>query len=293
MAGILIFSKRVGGEVNTFVAYFESSVTGLDRGAPVRFRGVPIGFVHDIKAVTHSIDDDIRIPVYINLVRGSVETEDPSQAESMSLDEVIEYLIVEKGLRASLALDSLITGKLYVAMDYLPDAPDNRRGRDELHEIPTVASELSQFLKKLEGLEIDELVKMAHKMMESIEALVSSPEVAKSIENVNAVLVDVRAAVRKIDEQIEPISLSAQDTLAEYRGLAQNVDAKALTLKLEAALDQARSALATFEGALDPESELRYQASTALTELSGAARSLRVLADYLERHPEALLRGKQ
>ena len=152
VGGILTFgSGDIFKKENRFVAFFESSVAGLDIGAPVRFKGVEVGSVEKISAVWTQ-QEDIRIPVQLLLTEGTVESLEEDR-DRMGVDAFLEHLVQTRGLRAELRQDSFVTGKLFVALDFQPDMPIRRVGGSKLVEIPTVEGGLSKITKKLEANE--------------------------------------------------------------------------------------------------------------------------------------------
>ena len=234
--------------------------------------------------------------MYIDLIGGRVKAENPNAPGRFEDPmDAIRYLIRDRGLRAQLATESMVTGKLYVALDFLPNSPIRLIGHDDLLEIPTVPSKIEQLMEQLEGLRLKEFVENLTKLIDHVDELVTSPEVTSSLENLDGLLAELRTLTRNVDAEVKPLSTTAQDTLTEYQALAAEAREKLdpLTEAALAALEQTEATLATFQETLDPDSELRYKTSQVLDEVSQAARALRLLADYLERHPEALLRGKK
>lgn len=330
VSGIMIF-----GGVGFFttraklVLFFDGSVKGLSIGAPVDFRGVRIGSVTDIKIFSDPRDLTFKIPVYIEiepdrvtrlLVNGKV-TGGPRQTAA-------DYdALIERGLRAQLALQSLLTAQLYVLLDFYPEKPARLVGADpDVQELPTIPSKLEQISRTIEALPVDELVARFKDTLEGIERLVNSAELADTIRNLNQTVKDTGTMVRNLDGkigplltdmdktviearrtleeirgQVKPLATSADDTLKATRGFVQRAD-KAVepvltsvdaTLKsTQAALQQAQKTLASVENVTGDSSALNVELIETLQELQSAARSVRVLSDYLDRHPEALLRGK-
>ena len=145
--GLLVF----GGtgwfvQRNTYIAYFPGSVKGLQVGAPVDFRGVTIGQVTDINVLFYPQEVSARIPVVMEL--------DPSQIEVAGRDEVVTEgedaeRLIEAGFRAQLQSQSLLTGLLFVNLDFYPDAPARLVGGDDPYpEIPTIPSEFEQLQQR-------------------------------------------------------------------------------------------------------------------------------------------------
>ncbi len=263
--------ERTYAEKRYYLLYFDGSVRGLTVGAPVEFRGIKIGEVVDIRLQFDVGALEPRIPVLIQTEPDRIESvggQDPGE------ESYIEEL-VEKGLRAQLRTGSILTGQLFVDIDMFPDAKPAKLHQEGAYPvIPTLPTPLEEIrasvisvLAKLEKLPIEEIGKHLESSMAGIDRLVNSPELAQAIVNLNGTIEDSRTLVRNLDAQV------AQEA--------------ALTL------EQAQITLAALEGSLGPNSELQGKLSELMEELAGAARSIRLIADYLERHPEALIRGKQ
>lgn len=326
VVGVLVFgSGKLLRETFKFVMYFEGSVKGLNVGSPVVFRGVKIGSVNDILLRYDPADMSIKIPVIIEIepdrveVLGGVPTEPDPEA-------VIRQLI-ERGLRARLQMQSLVTGQLMVELDFHPDKPIRLVGTDTGHpEIPTIPSPLEELSKQIEEVPIEEIFKKLLAAVEGIEKIVNSPEVKGIIASLNLTVEDARKLLQNVDsqvaplvsgiettfgdarklvqnvnEQVQPLANSIKGAADEYGKLARNVDSQIEPLsssieesleEARVALKQGRKALAEAEDVLAEDSPLLYELENALKEVSDAARSIRLLADYLKRHPEALLKGK-
>jgi paraquat-inducible protein B len=309
VAGILIFGRGDPfREQFKMVAFFESSVAGLDIGAPLRFRGVPVGTVSGIHAVWSSEEEAIRIPVELAFVSGSVRTPADLEAHEfpyMDTQELMERLI-ERGLRAELQQDSIVTGKLFVALDFYPDSPIRRLGGTELPEMPTTETGLDKLKREIEQLELRKLVDQAIEAIAAIERLATNPKIEQSL----AKLMDL---FDNTDQRLAPVLSSTEETLKELQSLVRSVDAEVkevsaaaqkliagvdaqvepLGATLQAALDEARATMGQAHGLMEDDSTLLYRVAKVLEELAAAARSVRVLADFLERHPEAILTGKE
>ena len=287
-----------------FVAHFEDSVKGLEVGAPIRFKGVPVGTVSGISAVWNVDEESVRIPVTLTFVRGAVKAPTRQVERSIRKRDPYELIngLIERGLRAELAMDSIVTGKLFVALEFYPESPLNLLGGAELPEMPTMKGGLAKLAKSLEELPIEQLIERAIKTIDSIEAVVSDPDLPKLVDNLNEL-------VESLETEVEPLSQSAQDTLEDVRSMlskaeqsldALTADISALAQDLDAQVEPLASAtIETLEqaqgaiGNIGDDPALVHQAMILLEELSEAARAIRTLADYLERHPEALLRGKK
>ena len=290
--GLMIFGGgRFFTERVSYVAYFEESVSGLSEGAPVNFRGVKVGSVSHIEVQLDAQDLSVRIPVYIQLERRRIR----EVGGAMPAGGVIPDLI-ERGLRAQLQLQSLVTGQLYVQLDLHPDRkarylrPD---GPDP--EMPTIRSSMAEITETFESLSIQELVTAAQQALGGINSLVNSQDVAEILSGVNQLVNspeilqlvtdadlavgELRAFIRNTDGHIDDLDENLEETLEEanktLQGIQETVIVAQETLSIGA-----------------EESPMRYELEQVLSELASAARSIRVLAEYLEHNPDALLRGK-
>ena len=178
--------------------------------------------------------------------------------------------LVERGLRAQLKSGNLITGELLVDLDFHPESPPATLDRSgEIPRIPSVPTQLEVLtasitgvMNKLAALPLPELIADLRSTVQSIEAIASSPDTKGGIAALNQSANRLQALLGTIDQQLGPLLARADATLAST------------------------------ETMVGEDSQLRYDVRDLVRELTSAARSIRVFADYLERHPEALLRGK-
>lgn len=325
------FDERV-----VVVTVFGGSVTGLQVGSPVEFRGVPVGTVTSIKALYDPEKTSFEIPVYMSLDRDSVTNvrDDTSQRSPAS---EIERMIAH-GLRARLDLRSLVTGRKFVALDFHPGTPATTAGVDgDIPEIPSIASPLDKVTSLFEKLDVDALAGKAVLTMDGISALVNSPTLANTIKSLDAIarnanelvlqlqtdthklsqtaietlaqttqtlaatetallatLSDVSRLSNNSDERLSSIVKKLDTTLSTIQTLASNLDQQMqpLSESAKATMDQATSTLRAAESLIGEDSHTRYALGAMLEELAAAARSVRLMADYLEQNPDALLKGK-
>ncbi len=259
-----------------FIALFDGSLRGLSIGAPVEFRGIRVGTVSDIKAEVDQKSMNIQIPVYFQIEPERIQTTSKSEAVARSNAEAYKNIdsMVRKGMRAQLMTGSLLTGQLYVDLDFHPDLPVKGLNYDRKYPvIPTVPATMDEFrttaaslLRQLRNLPLD---KIAHEILETTEGanqLVNSPEAQEAMQSLNAALGNVEKLTEGMDKRVNRLQFSVEKTLAKAR--------EALELA-------------------DPNSPAAENLNSALKEMAAAARSIRVLADYLEQHPEALVKGKK
>src|SRR4029434_2161921 len=144
VAGVLLFGGgKFFTEKQPYVLFFDSSVEGLNVGAPVTFRGVQIGQITQISAIANPQTFDLIIRVKIEIVRGVVKVGAEGQ-RFQDLRQRVEGLI-QRGARASLRMQSFVTGLLYVAIDFYPGTPIKLLGLDPAYtELPTIPSDMDQ-----------------------------------------------------------------------------------------------------------------------------------------------------
>ena len=180
VAGVLIFgSGKFFQESNRYVLYFRGSLKGLNVGAPVLFQGVQVGSIIDITIQANAEDLTSQIPVTIQIlpkkfkvVRGKIRT-DPYENINV---------LIERGLRAQLQLQSFVTGQLMIGLDYYPDTPVRLVGIDpEYPEIPTIPTPLETLSKTFRDLNLEELVARVMSAVKGIEKFVNSPELTGSV----------------------------------------------------------------------------------------------------------------
>jgi len=247
-----LFSDRTAAfklpvrDPQTFVLIFKESVRGLASGAPVEFRGIPVGEVVDVAAQVNATTFEFSAPVTITLdaTRLGVKIVDmPTGTDLATRRKQLMESFVAHGVRAQLRSGNLLTGALFVAFDFFPDAPPATIDWSQKPvELPTIPGEL-----------------------QALEASAAS-------------------IIRKLDQvPYKGIGDDLQKTIAELDRTL--VSARGTLDKADALVDNAGKLVA-------PNSVLGAELGSTLEEVSRAARSLRVLADFLERHPEALIRGK-
>ena len=305
--GVIIFgSGKFFEEKHPWVLFFPGSVKGLTIGAPVTLKGVQIGTVTDVKVVFDRETLTFQTPVYVEVLPDRVRDIGEYTAQETKIiatdpDEAIK-LLVERGLRAKLELQSLVTGKLQVAFDMYPDTPVNMVGLDKkVPELPTLPTAMEQLAKTLENLPIQEIVEDARKTMAAIEKLATSPDLTEAVTALNNTLQDVGKLARNLDGRVGPLSTSIEGTMKDTQKLVQNVNAQVEptfadlqeTLKTaQAAVEKAEVALASVGDVVDPDSTLMYELTRTIKELQVMAQSINALAGYLQRQPDSLIRGK-
>ncbi len=304
LAAIIVFgSGKFFVERNLFVTFFEGSVKGLRVGAPVVFRGVKVGEVTKMMIYAHRDDQSFEIPVILEIQEDNFKSIGP---EIKDAKKYVQELI-KKGLRAQLQMQSMVTGQLMVNLDFYPDTPVRLVGTDKIviakgvMELPTIQTAMQKLGKTLEDIPIGEVVDSVNKSLKAIEALVTSEELTKSLHYFKQTMKAMRDLARHVDEKIDPLATDLDQTMKDAQRLLRNVDSQVdpLVVRIKNSADAARQAVKEVESAFAniaaltaKGSEERKQIDRTLKEFQAAARSIRLWAEYLERHPEALIRGK-
>jgi paraquat-inducible protein B len=298
-------------ERNDYVAYFEEGTQGLRVGANVLMNGVRIGYVSEIALLVDAQSLNTLTRVRLELLPDTyIQTIDGVPiAEGMEVSIGHDWLIDKAGLRAQLGIESFITGQLLIELSFRPDTIPRLRGVDnEYPEIPTVRSNMQELLDNLEdwvsdlqgGIDISEIGKRVESILQGLDELAHSNDLRDSLTGLNELLND--DAMQGLSAAFESVLADLRVTLSEanrlFRNTEDDIDALARDLtpaiaSLTSALVEAESMLAAARDQLDGTSPQVYQLESTLRELEGAAIAIREFFDYLERNPEALIRGKQ
>ncbi|RDX35196.1 MCE family protein [Kangiella sp. HD9-110m-PIT-SAG06] len=301
VGAILFFAKaRFNEPVNHFVMFFDSSLAGLDEGSPVVFKGVKVGSVKKIEVVSDHESLDIYTPVYVNIYPDSFKGLNGHTVDEDMKD--ITNRIVEKGLKGTLETQSLVTGKMRIALEFRPDVPIKRRRIIKgVTEFPTAPSALSVFADEVSKLPLADIAENMNELLENANTFITSTDLDSSLQKFNETISRYREVAETFNTEIKPVADEFKQTMDEYEKLAKQLNGKVPALVeslessfngLEAVLTDTQKLVNSMEHSYGQDSELQYQLNQTLEELSKAAHSIRVLTDYIERHPEALIYGK-
>jgi paraquat-inducible protein B len=258
-----------------YVLYFNESLRGLSVGAPVTIVGLSGGEVTDvgldIDPETKKIRGRVEIVSYPERIFGQMRSQQTAADSAIAHNiqkrhELVQQMIEHFGMRAQLQSSNLLTGQLYVAFDFFPNAKKMKIDwNQEVPELPVVPGTLPNLEKKVGSI----LTKLDNLQWEAIGA-----DTRKALDSITQVMNEADKALIRFDTDITPELKSA---IEEFRRATVSAD------------KMIKDTDATLVGTNAPgQQELR----DAMQEVTRAARSLRVLTDYLERHPEALIRGK-
>ena len=299
MGIILLGGGRLFSNDLEYVLYFDGSVSGLTTGAPVVFRGVPMGSVTRINLVANARDSNVTIPVYVRIDERSFVRASGSTSPSESIQQEIIRRMVQRGLRAQLQTPSLLTGKAIVALDIFPDTPGYVREPNELElpAIPSVPSRIDQaanllndLVAEIRELPLLELIDSATQAMRGIERLSRSDDLNNGLHSLAATLANLDRLSQRLDAQLPALLASAQRSSGELDATLGEI--RQASAVLRQTLEQTNALLGDSRRSLGPESELQYQLGSALQELSRASKALQRTAESLEQQPQSLIFGK-
>lgn len=312
-ASLVVFgSGKFFTKTTKYVLYFDRSVKGLSVGAPVLFQGVQIGSVAEISILTDPQQVSVQIPVIIDIEPSKFEMGYDGSKVKLHHDEHMPVLI-EKGLRAVLTMQSLITGSLMVEIDFYPGTPVHFRDINKKYiEIPTIPSTTERFADGLAKVDIEALQKHVKSTLSGIDRLVNNPDLAAAIKSLKAALAESEQVMTKVNTRIDPLADNLDGTLSDTRKLVNNVDqqvdplaenmnntvkdfgklARSADVRVRTVTASLNKTMVAAKGVLSEDAPLIVELESTLTEISAMARSFRQLANYLERHPEALIQGK-
>ena len=303
VGGLIFFgSGLLFSENQTFVLFFNSSLKGLDAGSPVTFRGVPIGQVKKIKILMDPETGNFKMPVYISINPESLFSYSGSGGVSEISNRTMADIIARRGLKGQLQIQSLVTGKLQVDLDFYPKAPARYVALDKTHvEIPTVPSTVENIVRRFQEIPVDRLVNKLISAIDGIDRLVASGKVSDTIDALHNSILDLQKNMKiimpSVMETLESIKAASRST----RHFAGNADKKLekISQELEMLSTSANDlvvnvnrVMAQVETMTGPNSPERYELNRMMGEVSRAARSLRVLSDSISARPDMLIRGR-
>jgi paraquat-inducible protein B len=274
------------------VMYFDGSVKGLSVGAPVLFQGVQIGSVVSIVLEVDPTKLQLQIPVVIEYEPDKFHVAGGARNVHRDPRKTIPKLI-ERGLRAQLGMQSFITGQLDIEIGFYPDkgvcyapAQFDKVYKDYI-VIPTCPSTTQKLADALEKLDLKELEKHLESAMDGIAKLANNPDLPASIRGLKDTLQDASKLVTRVERQVDPLADDVKKVVKDIGKLTRGADAQvgAVATGLDKTMSAAR-------GVISEDSPLLVELQNTLKEISATSRSFRQLADYLEQHPETIIRGK-
>lgn len=321
MTAIVIFGgNKFFAKENTLITYFEGSLGGLSVGAPLTYRGVTIG---QVKAINIQIqtggeqNQGIIIPVLISLNTESSLIVDGSKTKSK--EELNSFLkeMCSQGLRAKLKLKSVVTGKRYIDLAFYENSNAIYRDKKGKYlEIPTLPSEMQQFSKMIENVNLGELYTKFIASLDAIEQLTTTltqsldkDKTQRLLDELLTAATSLKSILARVDTDIPPILQKMDSSLDQFTSFTNNADnlitsldkqiqplAENLNLtfaNINSTLKHVDALLNQAEKTITPNSPLYYQFTQTMRQLEEAAKSIRNLSDFIHRNPDTLIFGLQ
>ncbi|MBE9606910.1 MCE family protein [Acetobacteraceae bacterium H6797] len=264
-----------------FIVYPDGDVSGLTRRSAVVMRGIRIGSVQSVDLAYDKDADVFRVPVRIAVEPDRIAF--PAGRPEFDVRRAVTHL-VQQGLRASLKSGNLLTGQKSIALDFHTDAPPAEvREEDGVLVLPSLGGDsddimgaISAVAGKLQNFPLDEIGRNLNSALASVSGLAGGPELKGAISSLADVMKDVRELVQRTDNGLTPL-------LRRLPQIANNLDQM---------VARANSAVGSIERGYGGDSAFNRQLDRMMQQVTDAARSVRMLTDYLDRHPEALIRGR-
>jgi phospholipid/cholesterol/gamma-HCH transport system substrate-binding protein len=304
IAVIAFGSGRLLRKTKEFVVYFDRDVNGLNIGAPVKFKGVEVG---SVKNILLQLDQSLEVPSIPVLFEIDLK-KITSRGGTLTLleDPAALKVAIDRGLRAQLRTESLVTGVLYIGIDLFPGTPVKfvQAAGSKYPEIPAVPTTLErvevtagEILAKLSEVDFKGMMDSVSRAVDGVGQLVNSPALKSALQRldqmmpkIDEAIAEIRKTTGNLDGNITTLSANFQQTSDAARGAMQQAS---LTMKqTDAALKEAEAAMINIRGISDPDSVTFYELGRSLREVSAAARSLRLLSDSVQRNPRSLIFGK-
>lgn len=300
VAAVMVFgAAKFFSRTENFISFFSESVNGLDVGAPLKYKGVKIGKVEGIFiSSSKNIKESSVSVVYsidIDQLRRKTGTDFKDYSDWM--DEQIA-----EGLRAKLNYQSIVTGMLYIELDFIADKGekyDLKYGGTRFKEIPAAKSGLSELAKGFEktmadvakidfagiGQNVHSAIVKVNEKLDAIDAKAISDNAVSALKGVDDLVRnrDVAEAVKKLDALLSDSDALVNDARAELKNFSSS--GASLAARLDEVLRNVNSVVA-------PQSPLRYQIAVLVKTMNDSMSYISNFTDYLQRNPNSLLRGK-
>lgn len=304
---VILGSGKLFQRTESFVLYFDNSIKGLNVGAPVLLQGVQIGSVTNILIRANRSDLSISIPVFIEIRLDKFHVDETLQSQSDPAKTIAQ--LAERGMRAVLSTQSLITGQLMIELDYFPDSPLNLKNLDsDVPEIPTILSTTERLFQKLQKIDLTHI----NNILAGVDRFVNNPDLPVGMKSLWQTVDEARVLVGKLENYLGDVTQNIDNTLSDTRTLVNNVNAEvqplafdmrqliehfdAVALNINKQLDvvaaNLNESLVGVRGVVSEDAPLVIELEETLENISNMTDSIRQLADYLEQNPEALIRGK-
>ena len=311
VSAILIFG---GGQLlknkSQYVIYFDSALNGLNIGAPVKLQGVQIGTVKEISIELDKNATRITKPVVIEIDSEMVLDSGGhlfKMASSLEQRQQNAKQLIDAGIKAQLQSQSLLTGLLYVEFNFYRNEPLHLTGLNykdlpELPAVPTTADQIKntadELIMKFRQLPIEDIVKDLAATLKEIREIATSDELKKNRVALAKTLSQTERLVASLNQNLSPLLVNMNGTVVDTRAMVQEFthEMRPVLLSTEKTLNAATDVLKESKQALGSVETLTATDAPlwqSLESLRDAANSTKTLTDYLERHPDSIIYGKE
>lgn len=286
-----------GKEEQRFELLFDSSVKGLNVGAPVTLRGVKIGEVVSVRTKLYGKHQGLLNSVVIAIYLDSIVLEGYDESSGKLIN-----LLVKNRLAAKLGLQSVLTGLLYVEVDMLESPPAPLHLTTEYPQIPTVQGNLEAIIQKFESIDISELAENASLVLENLATLTSSDELLNLVRVASGAF-----------EGMDYMASSTSESMAGIRGEFAEIATSIAELKkmvagelpmvtgqlnrtlaeMQNSMVKIQETLTVVEDSMASDSPMLYQLEQSARDFSRASRAIEELAATLDQQPSSLFFGKR
>lgn len=301
VVAVMVFgASKFFADTEKYVSFFTESVNGLDVGAHVKYKGVVIGKVEEITIRPSADLNETTVAIFYSIDLGLVRRK-ILDTDVDIFDEWLEKQIAD-GLRAKLNYQSIVTGMLYIELDYLAEKGEKYHtiyAGTSLTEIPSAKSGLSEMGKAVEktiagiseinfakiGSDLEHLLEEANRKISQLDVESMNDSALETLESIREVAEnpDLKSSLKNLDKLL----VNADDSVASIRR-----DFSSVTQSAAHTLNKVDVLLANLNSMFSPQSPFRYELSILLRNLSESLSSISNLSDYLQRNPSSLITGK-
>lgn len=280
------FSRK---DVQRYQILFDSSIKGLNIGAPVTLRGVKVGEVASIKTKLYHNHQKVLNVVTVDMYPDAISE------QGKSSDHDVLGQLMKQGLSAQIGLQSVLTGLLYIEVDFFDNDPDMQPVSTQYPQIPTVPNNLDEFIEKFESINLAEMASRLTEVLDNLATLTGGDRLNKLIDDVDSAFVSMEAMSNEMSASMAGIRkefASMSSDAGEVTNLLKTELPEA-TQQLNTTMLQLQETMSAAEETLAPDSPLMYQLMESSKDISRASRAVDDLADMLQRQPDAIIFGRK
>lgn len=290
VAGVIVFSSsNLFSRKQKYILYFQGSMKGMNKGAPVQVKGVTVGSVLDVYIAHNQAPEDNSNPVIIEVDEAMLLSKTDERIDIGSKENLKQ--MIARGLRARLDAASFVTGVLMVELEIMEDAPPPVLHQIKLEylEIPTVPTTTQVLLANLGKIDIKGMAEKLNSILAHLDTKLCDLDV----KTINAGVTNLLASANLVvgSPELTNSLASLHRTLDEFGALAKNIDTNTL-VQVQTTLADLRLVIQGLSTMVAPDAPVQTELTGALEQLGNAARAIDELAEFLKRNPDALITGR-